>query len=134
MAAPAHPRTPQDADRHVGATVAALRKARGISQTSLALACGVSFQQIQKYEAGVNRIGAGRLHQIADRLGVPVADLLAPADQPNSAGITLNQLQQPDVAELLQAFGRISSPDVRHHVVSFVQAAARALVTAGGAA
>jgi transcriptional regulator with XRE-family HTH domain len=57
-------------DRHVGARIRMQRMVRGVSQTDLGNAVGVSFQQIQKYENGSNRVGASRLHQIADALEV----------------------------------------------------------------
>jgi transcriptional regulator with XRE-family HTH domain len=59
-------------DVHVGRRVRAARLLRSISQEKLAAAVGVSFQQIQKYENGSNRIGTGRLHAIAKLLDVPV--------------------------------------------------------------
>lgn len=65
-----------DADREVGATIRARRVALGMSQDALGKAVGVTFQQIQKYENGANRISVGRLQKIAGTLGVPVAALL----------------------------------------------------------
>lgn len=61
-------------DLHVGARVRAVRKLRGISQEALASAAGVSFQQIQKYEKGYNRISASMLTRIAEALESPVSD------------------------------------------------------------
>lgn len=60
-------------DYHVGKRVQARRRETGISQTELADCLGVTFQQIQKYEKGRNRISAGRLFHIAEKLKVPVA-------------------------------------------------------------
>lgn len=57
-------------DKHVGAQIKALRTARGVSQEKLAEACGITFQQIQKYEKGINRVSCGRLWQIACALEV----------------------------------------------------------------
>ena len=62
-------RAPQPADRHVASRVRMRRHMLGLSQQALAAALGVTFQQIQKYENGANRISAGRLRQIADALG-----------------------------------------------------------------
>src|SRR5438045_8896531 len=59
-------------DRYVGGNVAAARCARGLSQTALGDAVGLTFRQIQKYEKGIVRIGAGRLCDIARVLGLPV--------------------------------------------------------------
>jgi transcriptional regulator with XRE-family HTH domain len=73
------PKLATDADRTIGSLIASLRKAQGLSQTALGHALGVSFQQVQKYEKGRNRIGAGRLQAIADLLHVPVgATRMAP--------------------------------------------------------
>lgn len=59
-------------DRHVGRRVFQLRTDRGLTQRQLAAAIGTTYQQLQKYEKGVNRIGAGRLYAIAQALDVPV--------------------------------------------------------------
>lgn len=61
-----------DVDRHVGRRVFQARQDRGITQRHLAKAIGVTYQQLQKYENGINRIGASRLFRIAEALGVPV--------------------------------------------------------------
>jgi transcriptional regulator with XRE-family HTH domain len=67
-------RKPDPADVHVGQRIAALRTARGMSQSDLAKLAGpLTFQQFQKYEAGANRVSASRLLQVAVALGVPVA-------------------------------------------------------------
>jgi transcriptional regulator with XRE-family HTH domain len=62
-------------DRLVGERVRLLRLARGISQTALGSRIGVTFQQVQKYEKGVNRISASKIVEIANTLGVDVSDL-----------------------------------------------------------
>lgn len=67
---------PQDVDVHVGRRVRAVRRERGVSQQVLAKAAGVSFQQVQKYENGTNRISMSRAHQIAVALGVPLGELI----------------------------------------------------------
>lgn len=72
MTAPAPKRT-TDRDARIGARIRARRELMSLSQTDLGRALGVSFQQLQKYEAGANRIGAGRLEEVAIFLGVPVA-------------------------------------------------------------
>lgn len=59
-------------DKIIGKKIAVRRKALGLSQSSLAQAVGLTFQQIQKYEGGINRVSAGRLYQIAEVLQVPV--------------------------------------------------------------
>ena len=64
---------PDPVDAHVGAKLRGFRKTKRVSQTALAGAVGVSFQQIQKYESGTNRISASMLYGIARRLAVPIA-------------------------------------------------------------
>ena len=66
-------RSPNPVDKHVGNRVRMRRLMLGISQQNLGGALGVSFQQVQKYENGANRIGASRLQQISDILEVPAA-------------------------------------------------------------
>jgi transcriptional regulator with XRE-family HTH domain len=61
-------------DRHVGATIRARRKALGLSQTELGRRVGITFQQIQKYERGTNRVSASTLYEIAETLAMPVAE------------------------------------------------------------
>jgi transcriptional regulator with XRE-family HTH domain len=66
-------------DAMVGAKVRVFRINRGISQTALAEQLGVTFQQVQKYEKGANRIGASRLSQIATALDISIAELFEPS-------------------------------------------------------
>ncbi|CAO4145767.1 hypothetical protein DHODJN_09825 [Methylorubrum extorquens] len=61
------PKRATEQDRIVGERIHVLRKSKGLSQTALGSAIGVTFQQIQKYENGLNRVGAGRLSEIATR-------------------------------------------------------------------
>jgi transcriptional regulator with XRE-family HTH domain len=60
-------------DVHIGQKIRTRGNLLGLSQTELADAAGITFQQIQKYEKGVNRVGAGRLQQFSDALGVPLS-------------------------------------------------------------
>jgi len=64
---------PNPVDLHVGARLRARRKELGISQSDLAESVGLTFQQIQKYERGTNRISASKLHQFAEHMNVPIA-------------------------------------------------------------
>jgi transcriptional regulator with XRE-family HTH domain len=65
-------RGPREVDVHVGNRVRVARQARKMTQEGLAHQLGITFQQVQKYEKGSNRISAGRLHQIAVIMGVPI--------------------------------------------------------------
>lgn len=66
-------RSPSEADKRIGAAVRARRISLGMSQGDLSSHLGLTFQQVQKYEKGTNRIGSGRLEMIAGHLGVPVS-------------------------------------------------------------
>jgi transcriptional regulator with XRE-family HTH domain len=71
MAKASRPRGPTAVDTHIGQKIRARRTLLGLNQTELADAAGITFQQIQKYEKGTNRVGASRLQQFSDALGVP---------------------------------------------------------------
>lgn len=68
-------RKPVPVDSYVAQRLRALRKAKGLSQSQLGSELGLTFQQIQKYEKAVNRIGAGRLFEVARILGVPIHEM-----------------------------------------------------------
>ncbi len=101
-------------DVHVGARIRALRKKRGLSQSALGKRIGVTFQQIQKYERGANRVSASALYEIAGLLGVPVAEmfagLLSPGGESESADAAARMVLAtvPDGALLLEAFAALS--------------------------
>lgn len=121
-------------DLYVGSRVRMRRMLIGLSQEKLGSALGVTFQQIQKYEKGSNRIGASRLHQIAQALGVSVGffyDGAAPAPESASGFAEAHALRQPtdfvastDGLHLNKAFARISDPAVRRKIVALVEAVA----------
>jgi transcriptional regulator with XRE-family HTH domain len=67
------PKVPEPKDIEIGRLIRAQRLLAGLSQTELADAIGVTFQQLQKYEKGMNGVGSGRLSRIADKLRVPIA-------------------------------------------------------------
>jgi transcriptional regulator with XRE-family HTH domain len=73
-------------DAFVGARIALRRSALGLSQTALAAKLGISFQQVQKYERGTNRISASRLHAVAELLGMPITAFFPQAEDANSQG------------------------------------------------
>ena len=119
----AKPKAATDADRTIGSRIAALRAAQGLSQTALGHALGVSFQQVQKYEKGRNRIGAGRLQIIADLLKVPVGTFFA-AEAASDGNTTVATLfSDPQVLDLVVAFTDISDATVRANLLSIVKAA-----------
>jgi transcriptional regulator with XRE-family HTH domain len=110
-------------DRQVGHNVRRLRRQAGVSQADLAQALGVSFQQVQKYETGANRIGASKLLAIARRLAVPVAVLfegLGPHATPRAGqGRPGHPLDPGEEAALMAAFRRLP-PQVRQRMVTLL--------------
>lgn len=121
----AKPKQTTETDHSIGNRIALLRSASGMSQTMLADALGISFQQVQKYEAGKNRIGAGRLRAIADRLGVPVSVFFAEDPGPEARVSGLDMLQESGALSLLQAYESIADEDMRREILNLVKAAAR---------
>ena len=109
-------------DRAVALRVRALRLARGMTQSELGRRLGVSFQQVQKYENGTNRIGAGRLARIAKVFDVPLAALFdAPRRRRQSAADPLAMLRTAGAVRLLQAYGGIRSATVRRALVRLAE-------------
>lgn len=88
---------PTSVDIHVGNRIRLIRILRGFSQGRLAESLRVTFQQIQKYERGANRVGAGRLYEIAQALGVPVNFFFEDIQSPpaDEAGFALCEEMQP---------------------------------------
>jgi len=108
----------------VGQRVRAYRLNRGMSQTVLGKKVGVTFQQIQKYERGVNRIGSGRLKWIATILGVSVAALFGEgADGGNATvdDLLTAVLSQPYATRLLRAFDDIKDAQQRRALVELAE-------------
>ena len=128
-------KVPHPTDQHVGARVRFRRISAGISQQRLGEALGVTFQQIQKYEKGANRICASRLQQIANLFGVPVADFFdgAPAIDPQPLVDPANDLTAemtaflatPEGARLSRAFSKIGHGFVRRSIIDLVEAVGR---------
>ena len=99
-------------DRDIGARVRSLRVMKGMSQTTLGDSCGTTFQQVQKYEKGHNRISGSRLKLIADALEVEVSYFFGEAAaQKASSGADMSRLvNRADTVRLLRAFNRIDGP------------------------
>lgn len=96
-------------DIAVGARIRLTRKARAMSQQALAEGVGLTFQQIQKYERGANRVSASKLAEIAALLQVPVAELFG-SDAAAASGLTdaiADLLGAPGALELLKTYGRL---------------------------
>jgi transcriptional regulator with XRE-family HTH domain len=105
---------PDSLDIKVGSKVRALRLERQMSQEKLGDALGLTFQQVQKYEKGTNRISAGRLQRIAAILEVPVSVFFADANPPAGGAESLFDLVDTGSAlRLLRAYSRIPSPALK---------------------
>ena len=119
-------RLPNQTDVHIGRRIKMQRLARGLSQTDVASRLGITFQQIQKYERGVNRVGAGRLQEMANLLGVTPAFFFedGPRLKPGNSGEALETtelLADKYNLALAQAFNRIRSRSVRRNVLELVE-------------
>jgi transcriptional regulator with XRE-family HTH domain len=118
---------PKPVDAHVGALVRARRRELGISQTKLAEAVGLTFQQIQKYENGTNRLGSSRLMQIANALDVLPAyffeDAPGATRKSNKKSDSTDYVEQfatsKDGLALIRAFRRVSKA-TRRDIVNLV--------------
>jgi transcriptional regulator with XRE-family HTH domain len=128
-------RSSDPVDKHVGSRVRMRRLMLGLSQGKLADQLDLTFQQVQKYEKGTNRIGAGRLHQLSYILDVPVSFFFEGA--PRMAGLpSRNRRDAPSPnymtaflatasgQAMVKAFMRIKRTAVRRNIVRFLEAVA----------
>lgn len=116
---------PDPTDIAVGARIRMTRKRRGLSQQALAEAVGISFQQIQKYERGLNRVSASMLVNVAEALDTPVGDFFG--DTPGVTGFTdgLEELMDdPGALDMLRAYARLPRAS-RPALVNFLRLLAR---------
>jgi|SRR3984885_4545864 len=117
-------KSPQELDRIVGRNIRVYRLAQGLSQTELADQLGLTFQQVQKYEKGLNRVGAGRLFEISKILDVPLLSMFEGSKVPQSKGgrpSPFDLLADPLSLRLVEAFSEIAEPRTRHSLVAFVE-------------
>lgn len=124
-------KAPNPIDKYVGSRVRMRRMMLGMSQEKLGNALGLTFQQVQKYEKGTNRIGASRLQQISNTLQVPVSfffdgapELAAPTSQFSEAPSPLyvaDFLATSDGLALTRAFMRIEDSKLRRKIVELVE-------------
>jgi transcriptional regulator with XRE-family HTH domain len=113
-------------DTEVGRRVRTQRLTKGLSQTELGTKIGVTFQQVQKYENGGNRIGAGRLSRIAEALEVPASFFFpdespaaSPAWDQDSSPFTL--LSTAGAIHLVRAYARIQDGNARHALIEIAE-------------
>jgi transcriptional regulator with XRE-family HTH domain len=124
-------KAPNPVDKHVGSRVRLRRMMLSMSQEKLGGALGLTFQQVQKYEKGSNRIGAGRLQQISNILQVPVSFFFEGAPTPHprpdstieapSPSYVLDFLADSDGLALTRAFMRIKEARLRRRIVVLVE-------------
>ncbi|NKB50725.1 MAG: helix-turn-helix domain-containing protein [Rhizobiaceae bacterium] len=126
-------KTPNPIDVHVGSRVRLRRTMAKLSQEKLGDALGVTFQQIQKYEKGTNRIGASRMQKISETLNVPISFFFedAPGSKSNSdspgmeeagsANFVMDFLSSAEGIELNRAFVRIPNAAIRRRIIDMVR-------------
>ena len=112
----------QDTDVAIGERIRARRNQIDISQETLGGALGVSFQQIQKYEKGLNRISSGRLIQLANALQCSATDLIGGCEKGSIKSTPFSQYAaSKEGVAIINAMARIPSPAVRRQLISFVE-------------
>src|SRR5512144_2118710 len=141
MRKPVSEEGPDPIDRHVGTRIRGRRVGLRISQTKLGHSIGVTFQQIQKYESGTNRVGASNLFRIAKALGVDVSfffEGLTGDIPPMSGGMSLGMADNPvaefegdpmssrESFELMHNYFRIADPQVRKRIFALLRVLANA--------
>jgi transcriptional regulator with XRE-family HTH domain len=124
-------KAPNPVDKHVGSRVRMRRLMLAMSQEKLGGALGLTFQQVQKYERGANRIGASRLHQLSHILQVPVefffegAPNASPPPGSNGSALSMAEINDfisdSDGLRLIRAFMRIDNVAQRRRIVMLVQ-------------
>jgi transcriptional regulator with XRE-family HTH domain len=129
---PENKKKPNPIDIHVGSRIRLRRNMLGMSQEKLGESLGITFQQIQKYEKGANRVGASRVQAIASILGVPVAYFFEDAPSPDgtaargfaeaSSSYIPDPVSSAEGLQLARAFSKIGDSKVRRKVVELVKA------------
>lgn len=118
--------SPDPIDAHVGSRVRICRAHRDLSQADLGEAIGLTFQQIQKYERGTNRISASRLYEIAQVLDVPVSfffdDMPGTIEQKPPAEAPADPLTRREALEVVRAYHAIADKSVRKSLFDMIKA------------
>jgi transcriptional regulator with XRE-family HTH domain len=127
-------KSPDLTDKHVGNRVRMRRLMLGVSQTKLADALGITFQQVQKYEKGANRISASRLQQMSNFLEAPIpfffeglpsaSDRPAKKDGALASSDVFQSLATSEGLSLAKSFMQIKRPHLRRRIVSLVESLA----------
>jgi len=117
-------KAPDQIDILAGARLRLQRKLLGMSQTYLGNRVGVAFQQIQKYEAGLNRMGSSRLQNIARELGVPVSYFFEEDERRGTEEAVGALMTTREGINLTRAFNSIRNPAIRRAILELANAAA----------
>lgn len=120
---------PHDVDIHVGGRVRLRRSALGLSQDQLGAAIGLSFQQVQKYERGANRIGASRLYEMSRVLQTPISFFFEELgdyglSEESNYSYKTDPVMKRETLELMRAYHQILDPKQRKKILKLVQALA----------
>jgi transcriptional regulator with XRE-family HTH domain len=124
---------PNPIDVHVGARVRLRRTLLGMSQEKLGDAIGLTFQQVQKYERGANRIGASRLYDLSRVLDVPVSYFFeelgegsppSGMSEPSGEAFQANPMMKRETLELVRAYLRITDPQIKRRLFELAKALA----------
>ena len=127
MPAKSLPKKPSSIDVAVGRNVRIWRMAKGLSQMQLARRIGVTFQQLQKYEVGANRIGTGRLVRVAATLGIPISALFDGTDAAEPSRALLGLVTDARAFRLAHAFAAITNSKLRLQIVNLVEKVSHAV-------
>ncbi len=111
-----------EVDKRVGACVRAARVKAGMSQSKLAAELGITFQQLQKYEKGKNRIAVSTLLLIADALALPVHSFFDSIERQATDATDWPDLLTKDNIRLIRAFTHIGDPEVRRRILNLILA------------
>ncbi len=124
--------TPHPLDIALGSRIRLRRRELGFSQEQLARAVGITFQQVQKYEHGTNRVSFSRLVEIAQALQCGVMDIVGDLDQsesPSTFSRHMVSLNEPGATELLEAYTSIQSPKHRRAILNLAKQLAEGRVS-----
>lgn len=128
-------------DAYVGAQIKKRRTVVGMSQTELANRLGITFQQVQKYEKGANRVGSSRLYEISEILGVPIQSFFEGVEEviqkkntkeadKRTKETTLVKFDEfissPSGVDMIRAFVEIDDPAVRKQIAALVKSVSSA--------
>jgi transcriptional regulator with XRE-family HTH domain len=119
MPVPSKPILPRDVE--VGRRIRLRRNLIEMSQETLADKLGLTFQQVQRYEKGMNRISAGRLEEIAKHLKIPVSSFFDEVERPTVVAEGMQFLDTPAAVRAAKAFAQIKDPNIRLAIVMLIE-------------